>query len=46
MIPLTFLITKGVNDPEFQKFTQYFEDQASKNKNQKQNNNIWICKPG
>ncbi len=46
VIPLTFLVTKGVNDPEFQRFTSYYEEFASKSKNSKQATNIWICKPG
>jgi hypothetical protein len=46
VIPLTFLITKGVNDPEFQRFSTLFEELASKGKNSKQATNIWICKPG
>jgi tubulin--tyrosine ligase len=46
VIPLTFLITKGINDPEFQRFCTLFEDLAAKSKNQKMSNNVWICKPG
>jgi tubulin---tyrosine ligase len=40
---MTFLITKGVNDPEFVKFSSYFE-QLQKEK--KKGGNVWICKPG
>lgn len=47
VVPLTFLISKGVEDPEFIRFTKYFDDlnQKSKVKGNKITN-IWICKPG
>lgn len=46
MLPLTFHITKGIEDPEYHKFLQYytaFEGQKKKNKAVK---NMWIVKPG
>lgn len=45
VIPMTFLITKGLNDPEFERFSKYFDDHVLKNKG-KPGSNIWICKPG
>ena len=42
IIPLTFHI-KGLNDPELQKFEEYY---MSLQKDSKECNNIWILKPG
>lgn len=44
ILPLTFHITKGVEDPEFKLFKNHY-DQIEKSKN-KQIKNIWIVKPG
>ena len=38
-LPVTFHIKEGLEDPEWIKFQQYYEE----NNNQK---NIWILKPG
>lgn len=44
---MTFHITKGVEDIEFAKFTEYFEAESSKNKAKgKEGGNVWILKPG
>ena len=44
-IPLTFHISKGVDDPEYAKFLQlYFALDEKKKK--KEIMNIWILKPG
>ena len=37
-IPLTFHIKTGLEDPEFNKFKNYFDKNTKKN--------IWIVKPG
>ena len=44
-IPLTFHISKGFEDPEYEKFISKYEDFQEK-KRQKQMQNIWIVKPG
>ena len=38
-LPVTFHIKTGLDDPEWLKFQQYFE-------NNKDKQNIWIIKPG
>jgi hypothetical protein len=45
-LPLTFHISKGVDDPEYAKFLKYYTQiQESKGEN-KGVKNIWIVKPG
>ncbi|KRX06925.1 hypothetical protein PPERSA_07088 [Pseudocohnilembus persalinus] len=47
-LPLTFHIKQGDKDPEFKKFTEYFQEiQKNMNKDKKLGlKNIWIIKPG
>jgi tubulin---tyrosine ligase len=45
VVPLTFHITKGVEDAEFSKFETYFDSQNKQGKG-KGNRNVWIIKPG
>lgn len=44
-IPLTFHISEGLEDPEFQKFLEKYESLNEKKK-KKEIQNIWIVKPG
>ena len=41
-IPLTFHIKSGANDPEFLKFLNFYKNYEQS----KENQNIWIIKPG
>ena len=46
VLPMTFHISKGIDDPEYQKFLDAYkklEDEKSKDRNVR---NIWIAKPG
>jgi len=45
-LPLTFHIKTGVDDFEYQRFVQYFENESIKCKVNKHRKNIWIIKPG
>ena len=45
-LPLTFHIKNGMNDFEYQKFSEYFESENIKCKANKYRKNIWIIKPG
>ena len=45
-LPLTFHIKTGTNDAEYQKFSQYFENENQKCRQNKNRKNIWIIKPG
>jgi tubulin--tyrosine ligase len=45
-LPLTFNIKMGHDDPEFIKFTRYYEEEKAKCKINKFRKNIWIIKPG
>lgn len=47
MLPMTFHITKGIDDSQYLKFLQYYEDLEEEKKNNKKGiKNIWIVKPG
>ena len=39
-LPVTFHVKSGLEDPEFQRFTQMYNEQ------QNEKHNIWIIKPG
>ena len=45
-IPLTFHITEGLEDPEFEHFLTAFQGLNDQRKEQKDLRNIWIVKPG
>jgi len=45
VLPITFHIAKGIEDPEFKVFRKYFEDIES-SKGLTGLRNIWIVKPG
>ena len=47
IIPLTFHIKKGLNDPNYEIFTKEFKKLA-REKGEKKNSlkNVWIVKPG
>ena len=46
MLPLTFHITKGIKDPEYTRFVQYYEQIQEEKKTTKNIKNAWIVKPG
>lgn len=46
MVPLTFHVTKGSQDEEFTKFTEYFDSLAAGSKRRGKAQNVWIIKPG
>jgi hypothetical protein len=39
-LPITFHVKSGLDDPEFQKFKEFYKAHA------KEKHNIWIIKPG
>ena len=45
-LPLTFHIKTGQDDPEYLKFTRYYQSEQQKCKTSKHRKNIWIIKPG
>ena len=45
-LPLTFNIKMGHDDPEFLKFTRYYEKEQLRCQHQKSRKNVWIIKPG
>jgi hypothetical protein len=44
-LPETYVISKGLNDPEYQKFLEGWQVHEQQ-KDKKNSKNIWICKPG
>lgn len=46
ILPLTFHIAKGTEDPEYLRFTKYYEMIEEEKKTKKHIRNIWIVKPG
>lgn len=45
-IPVTYHISKGIDDPVYEKFLIYFKKLEEQKKTDKSFRNIWICKPG
>jgi len=45
-LPLTFHITKGLDDPQFAIFLQAYADFEERQKRGEDFKNIWIMKPG
>lgn len=45
-LPLTFHISKGVDDPEYAKFFKHYTQLQENKGDGKQLKNIWIVKPG
>lgn len=45
-LPLTFHITKGIDDPQFKVFLDSFTDFENKKKKGEDVKNVWIMKPG
>ena len=45
-IPITFHIAKGVDDPLYQDFLNFYNALEEKKKMDKSFKNIWIAKPG
>ena len=47
-LPLTFHIREGIKDPQFLKFTEYYNrvNETIKSKTKKHEKNVWIIKPG
>lgn len=45
-IPMTFHISKGTEDPVFERFLLYHKELEAKKKTDRTFKNIWICKPG
>lgn len=46
MLPLTFHLNKGVDDPQYTRFLNYYESIQQEKKTKKHIKNIWIVKPG
>jgi tubulin polyglutamylase TTLL1 len=46
MLPLTFHIHKGTEDPEYLRFLTHYERIEEERKTKKHLRNIWIVKPG
>lgn len=46
VIPLTFHIVEGLEDPEFERFLTIFQNFNERRKTEKDLRNIWIVKPG
>mmetsp|Transcript_800 Transcript_800/g.667 ORF Transcript_800/g.667 Transcript_800/m.667 type:complete len:195 (+) Transcript_800:46-630(+) len=46
ILPLTFHVKNGSNDPEFSNFQKHFYEQKEISENDKISNNVWIIKPG
>lgn len=44
VLPVTFHIKNGDQDPEFEKFAEYY--QAEEEKRKGKFSNVWIIKPG
>lgn len=45
-LPLTFHLKRGMEDPEYARFQEYFESEQQKCREKKHRKNIWIIKPG
>ena len=46
MMPVTFHISKGTEDPQYQEFLNYYQGVEEEKKNNKNVRNVWIVKPG
>lgn len=45
-LPLTFHIVKGVDDPEYKLFFNYYSQLEENKRRGEDERNIWIVKPG